>query len=94
MSPDKQVTLDQANGAPKVEEAAKIGSEQLENALGEGLNAEHREYLLKRHGTVDLLPLPSMSPDDPLNWPIWKVCSPLGLTHMLQHLTSFRKTQT
>lgn len=32
----------------------------------------HREYLLKRHGTLDLDPLPSEDPEDPLNWPSWK----------------------
>ncbi|KAH8805118.1 major facilitator superfamily domain-containing protein [Xylogone sp. PMI_703] len=27
---------------------------------------------VQRHGTLDLDPLPSESPDDPLNWPVWK----------------------
>lgn len=29
---------------------------------------EHREYLMARHGTADLKPLPSADPQDPLNW--------------------------
>ncbi|KAL2816663.1 major facilitator superfamily domain-containing protein [Aspergillus granulosus] len=29
-------------------------------------------YLLSRHGTLDLDPLPSMSDVDPYNWPAWK----------------------
>jgi hypothetical protein len=37
------------------------------------LSPEHRAYLLERHGTVDLDPLPSMDPADPHNWPSWKV---------------------
>jgi len=30
------------------------------------------QYLMMRHGTLELDPLPSSSPRDPLNWPIWK----------------------
>jgi hypothetical protein len=39
----------------------------------EDLSPEHREYLLQRHGTLDLEPLPSSDPADPYNWPAWKV---------------------
>lgn len=31
-----------------------------------------KSYLLGRHGTFELDPLPSNSPKDPLNWPGWK----------------------
>lgn len=37
-----------------------------------GISQEHRDYLLKRHGTLDLEPLPSADPADPYNWPQWK----------------------
>ncbi|KAL1645252.1 hypothetical protein SLS58_003959 [Diplodia intermedia] len=37
------------------------------------LAPEHREYLLQRHGTLTLDPLPSADPADPYNWPSWKV---------------------
>lgn len=33
---------------------------------------EHQQYILQRHGTLELDPLPSSSPNDPLNWPVWK----------------------
>lgn len=33
----------------------------------------HRDYLLKRHGTLELDPIPGMDPADPYNWPEWKV---------------------
>lgn len=45
------------------------------NGLNDGLpvlTEEHRDYLIKRHGTVDLDPLPSADPADPYNWPQWK----------------------
>lgn len=35
---------------------------------GSTLSTEHKAYLLKRHGTIDLAPLPSMDPNDPYNW--------------------------
>jgi hypothetical protein len=45
----------------------------LEHGLAGNLEPEHREFLLSRHKTVDLNPLPTMDPADPLNWPSWKV---------------------
>ncbi|KAJ5620147.1 major facilitator superfamily domain-containing protein [Penicillium lagena] len=41
-------------------------------AQPEHLSQEHQTYLLQRHGRVDLVPLPSNDPLDPLNWPAWK----------------------
>jgi hypothetical protein len=38
-----------------------------------GLSEEHRKYLLNRHGTLELDPLPTMVDEDPYNWPSWKV---------------------
>ena len=43
------------------------------DTAGVELPVAHREYLLARHGTLDLDPLPSASPADPYNWPRWKV---------------------
>lgn len=37
------------------------------------LSESHSSYLMQRHGTVDLDPIPSMDPADPYNWPLWKV---------------------
>lgn len=45
----------------------------------EGLSIEHRQYLLDRHGTIDLDPIPDMGDADPYNWPQWKVSSPFSL---------------
>ncbi|KAI9373830.1 major facilitator superfamily domain-containing protein [Aspergillus egyptiacus] len=36
------------------------------------LSEQHQAYLLQRHGTLDLDPIPSMDPADPYNWPQWK----------------------
>lgn len=61
----------------------KLQSDFLEKAEAEAdvdivpdpaseLSEPHRAYLLQRHGTLDLEPLPSMDPADPYNWPLWK----------------------
>jgi hypothetical protein len=39
-----------------------------------GLSPEHEQYLIQRHGTVDLDPVPGPGGADPYNWPNWKVC--------------------
>lgn len=65
----------------------KLQSDFLEEAEAEAdvdivpdppseLSEPHRAYLLQRHGTLDLEPLPSMDPADPYNWPLWKVLCP------------------
>ena len=37
------------------------------------LSKPHRDYLMERHGTLELDPIPSLDPADPYNWPGWKV---------------------
>jgi hypothetical protein len=41
----------------------------------------HRDYLMERHGTLELDPIPGMGAADPLNWPEWKVspCLPVKI---------------
>lgn len=36
------------------------------------LSPEHRQYLQRRHGTLDLDPVPGFGDADPYNWPNWK----------------------
>lgn len=50
------------------------------------LSNEHRQYLLDRHGTFDLNPMPDNSDADPYNWPTWKVCSVHPRTVIQSHL--------
>jgi hypothetical protein len=38
------------------------------------LTCTPENYLVQRHGTYELDPLPSADPADPYNWPAWKVC--------------------
>lgn len=52
------------------------------------LTEEHRDYLIKRHGTVDLDPLPSADPADPYNWPQWKKV--VNLSCVAFHVSSGR----
>ena len=33
----------------------------------------HKEYILQRHGTLEIDPMPSEDPNDPHNWPRWQV---------------------
>lgn len=47
-------------------------STYIEDGGLEHLSQDHRDYLLQRHGTLDLDPLPSDDPADPYNWPNWK----------------------
>lgn len=44
------------------------------------LSEGHRNYLIKRHGTLDLDPMPDFGDADPYNWPTWKVME--ILTHI------------
>ncbi|KAJ5233098.1 hypothetical protein N7468_006054 [Penicillium chermesinum] len=46
---------------------------------GSNLSEAHKAYLIERHGTYDLDPVPSTDPADPYNWPLWKKVSNLSL---------------
>ena len=61
------------SGTNAVPLEALESQEHGENALKPQITKDHHDYLLQRHGTADLHPLPSMDPDDPYNWPSWKV---------------------
>lgn len=73
-----------AQGITGLSSAAKSQHESVEDvelrnygthlsAEGANLPAEHREYLMKRHGTLELDPMPGHGDADPYNWPKWKV---------------------
>ena len=49
----------------------EVTSQMIEFAPN--IRSDHEQYLLSRHGTLFLKPLPSADPADPLNWPGWKV---------------------
>ncbi|KAL4806824.1 major facilitator superfamily domain-containing protein [Aspergillus unguis] len=55
-----------------VEEAGTITPQRA-------ISDQHRAYLLQRHGTTDLDPVPSMDPADPYNWPLRKKATNLAL---------------
>jgi hypothetical protein len=40
------------------------------------LSEEHRNYLIRRHGTLELNPVPGYGDAGPYNWPHWKVIYP------------------
>lgn len=46
----------------------------IENEEITALSNEHRAYLSKRHGHLELDPVPDMSDADPYNWPQSRVC--------------------
>ncbi|PGH20374.1 hypothetical protein AJ80_03642 [Polytolypa hystricis UAMH7299] len=64
--------------------ASDIGAGEVE-----GLSAEHREYLLGRHGTVELDPIPKLGAADPYNWPTWKKHANLALVAIHACMATF-----
>ena len=58
-------------------EQANVPIEGKTQGDGDGfaLSSEHEQYLLQRHGTLDLDPVPQPDDADPYNWPQWKASS-------------------
>ncbi|CAO2651573.1 Nn.00g041430.m01.CDS01 [Neocucurbitaria sp. VM-36] len=71
MSNDKDAVANKPLHNEDLEHAATHGT-YLDKEEASHLSAEHREYLLQRHGTLDLDPLPTMGDADPYNWATWK----------------------
>src|ERR1035438_2645643 len=54
-------------------ESKEGASSEIEDPSQTSTMSDDRErYIMMRHGTLELDPLPSSSPRDPLNWPTWK----------------------
>lgn len=53
------------------------------------LSPEHQEYLLQRHGTIDLDPVPGFGDADPYNWPQWKKVTNLVLVAFHAMMSTF-----
>lgn len=58
--------------SPGAVESSKQEAFYVEDLVAH-LSEEHRQYLLARHGTLDLDPIPDMNDADPYNWPTWRV---------------------
>lgn len=72
----------------------KMGSTRLESQdeilhLHKHLSQVHREYLLERHGTIELEPLPSDDPADPYNWTARKKVVNLALISLQSFMAGF-----
>lgn len=74
-----------------VESAEPVQAATYEESLAAHLPKAHRDYLLERHGTLELDPIPGMGPADPYNWPEWKVSKPSLAS--LEQASSFRRTK-
>ncbi|KAF2715290.1 MFS general substrate transporter [Pleomassaria siparia CBS 279.74] len=53
------------------------------------LSEEHRQYLLAKHGTLELDPVPTSSDADPYNWPSWKKIANLILVAFHACMSTF-----
>lgn len=72
ISNDKEFVPDAACFNEGLEHANTHGT-YLDPTEASHLSEEHRQYLLQRHGTLELDPMPTMGDADPYNWPTWKV---------------------
>ncbi|KAJ4298216.1 hypothetical protein N0V90_006115 [Kalmusia sp. IMI 367209] len=61
----------QHNAGPELEHANTHGTYLQRDEIA-SLTEQHRQYLIQKHGTLELDPVPSMSDADPYNWPRWK----------------------
>ncbi|KAF8850419.1 MFS general substrate transporter [Acephala macrosclerotiorum] len=93
-------TQDFSNGAAANKEVESPNGGYLENLDAgpthgtyfnstEGLSNEHRQYLLDRHGTLDLDPIPDIGDADPYNWPQWKKVTNLTLVAIHACMSTF-----
>ncbi|KAJ5357715.1 Major facilitator superfamily domain general substrate transporter [Penicillium brevicompactum] len=55
-----------------IESAGHGRAATYEESVAARLPKAHRDFLLERHGTLELDPIPGMSAADPYNWPSWK----------------------
>ncbi|KAJ5754059.1 uncharacterized protein N7511_008212 [Penicillium nucicola] len=72
---DDRGQVEDAGGKTDIDLVESAGHERTAT-YGESVAARlpkaHRDYLIERHGTLELDPIPGMGAADPLNWPEWK----------------------
>lgn len=61
-----------AKASPQEMESGKQCDFYVEDQIAH-LSEEHRQYILAKHRTLDLEPIPDMIDADPYNWPRWRV---------------------
>lgn len=66
MNPALNISVDDEKSNGVNLEVGRIISHELETF--QSISEEHKSYLIAKHGTCELQPLPSMNDDDPLNW--------------------------
>ncbi|KAL4913292.1 major facilitator superfamily domain-containing protein [Aspergillus aurantiobrunneus] len=76
-------------GSESLEEAEEQDHASVPELAASRLSQAHREYLLQRHGTLDLDPVPSASHADPYNWPVWKKIANLVLVAFHACMSTF-----
>lgn len=69
------VRISQAMGMLNPEHDVENVAEVGDKTTAELVDSARDQYLLQRHGTLELIPKPTADPHDPLNWPAWKVSS-------------------
>ncbi|KAG9245629.1 major facilitator superfamily domain-containing protein [Calycina marina] len=69
---------------PSATRATYIRAERIAS-----LSTAHQEYLLSRHGTFHLDPVPGFGNADPYNWPQWKKVSNLVLVAIHAMMSTF-----
>ncbi|KAF9886615.1 hypothetical protein FE257_011255 [Aspergillus nanangensis] len=67
------------NGVDMVESTEAGTSMSYADIVATRIPEHHQMFLLERHGTLNLDPIPSMDPADPYNWPGWKKLANLVL---------------
>ncbi|PWY68613.1 MFS general substrate transporter [Aspergillus heteromorphus CBS 117.55] len=78
-SPKSQIPPHMEKNSSEYFEKVEEGPSSYAEIAAASLSSSHREYLLQRHGTLDLDPIPSPSGADPYNWPTWKKIANLVL---------------
>lgn len=67
--PTNKNTMSSSSIASDIEKGTTQHNEEFDPVE---ISSDHHDYLIQRHGSVQLDPLPSRDPEDPLNWANWK----------------------
>lgn len=73
-TPEPEISKDLPKDGVDLVESTEAGiPSTYADIVSSRLSKAHRDFLMERHGTLELDPIPSMDPADPYNWPSWKV---------------------
>ncbi|KAI5962521.1 uncharacterized protein KGF55_003597 [Candida pseudojiufengensis] len=79
----------ESSNSSSVENVEKTSTNYIDDEEEPEISEEHKQYLIKKHGTYNLIPLPTMDDNNPLNWSNYQKILQLSMVSFHAFMATF-----